>query len=756
MKPIFHTPDLNDGKRTLKAILSLKIFIAQLHQWVILLIFAGLLAPVNYALAQKVTGAANLDQIRNGTATVPISPANWVNGNAGASNAHYLEGHSIGYRMVITNLKPGEHTVIIGYDIRDGGKNGIDYITQYQNLIPHAQFQHPAEIINPLIGFPALSPTAKTLPIPTPLGLSTKAQNSFAALAGVMSMFNSGTETPINKIKTVAYVTQGNTSAAHAETQLRIVFTTETPTVILAWGGHIASQVDWGAGTSAVNISGSPYHTRLISLDGTGGNQDRSLSAAAVIQPPVCSLAPVDPVCVGTITTHTAAATAGASYVWSIEGNGKLVSGPTAPTTDLSSPTPPSTSNTINVQATGAGAYKLTVVVTANGVPSAPCDVTVTVNAPRTANAGTDPVAQCYDAVNGNSFSLTGSGVGEPSWTVQTKPSELTVVIVNAATLSPTVAVSGSSSGGVVTLRLTMSGGAPCSPAFDDVDVTVNPLPGTPVLDKVNPTCAVSTGKVTVTSATTGLQFRLGGTGDFAAYPDGGWTVSPAAGGTTYTVEAKNPTTGCISALASIALNGPLATPDRPVVSIEEPSLCGAASPKLTVLCPETGTKYTVTQDAGGLSPDPITYDGINPVVFTLKAGFKFSIIAENASKCVSLPTNCGNYKDNQCRIVSPGGELKTSSTTSSALAKDILAEAYPNPTGRDATINFSVPKSGRVVVEVYNAIGSRVATLYDGEVKAGEQRSVVLKGDGLPSGNYTYRVITNGKTKSSRISLVK
>src|SRR6185436_3541594 len=53
----------------------------------------------------------------------------------------------------------------------------------------------------------------------------------------------------------------------------------------LAWGGHIATRQDWGSGSSAVAISGSPYHTRLIALDGSGGNQDRSLSADAVIFP---------------------------------------------------------------------------------------------------------------------------------------------------------------------------------------------------------------------------------------------------------------------------------------------------------------------------------------------------------------------------------------------------------------------------------------------------------------------------------------
>ena len=57
--------------------------------------------------------------------------------------------------------------------------------------------------------------------------------------------------------------------------------------MLLAWGGHIASQIDWGAGNSAGSISGSPYHMRLLDLDDDGlGNMDRSLAAAAVAPVP--------------------------------------------------------------------------------------------------------------------------------------------------------------------------------------------------------------------------------------------------------------------------------------------------------------------------------------------------------------------------------------------------------------------------------------------------------------------------------------
>ncbi|HZI52801.1 MAG TPA: hypothetical protein VFD56_03825, partial [Chitinophagaceae bacterium] len=46
--------------------------------------------------------------------------------------------------------------------------------------------------------------------------------------------------------------------------------------------------------------------------------------------------------------------------------------------------------------------------------------------------------------------------------------------------------------------------------------------PAAPTLDKVDPTCTVATGCVTVTSSTTGLTFSIDG-GGFAAYPAGGW-----------------------------------------------------------------------------------------------------------------------------------------------------------------------------------------------------------------------------------------
>ena len=73
------------------------------------------------------------------------------------------------------------------------------------------------------------------------------------------------------------------TADATGQRSVIVTFTAANSTVLLAWGGHIATQVDWGAGNSAGAISGSPYHMRLLELDDVGlGNQDRSLKASVV------------------------------------------------------------------------------------------------------------------------------------------------------------------------------------------------------------------------------------------------------------------------------------------------------------------------------------------------------------------------------------------------------------------------------------------------------------------------------------------
>ncbi len=69
------------------------------------------------------------------------------------------------------------------------------------------------------------------------------------------------------------------------------------------------------------------------------------------------------------------------------------------------------------------------------------------------------------------------------------------------------------------------------------------------------------------------------------------------------------------------------------------------------------------------------------------------------------------------------------------------LIEAWPNPFDASAEIRFTAP-AGTARVEVFDVLGRRVATPFDGTVPEGET-SVSVEGAGLPAGPYFVRVST-------------
>ena len=97
-------------------------------------VFAAVaVTPIAVAQASDGHAAADLDQCRNGPVSAPVACTGsaWVNGNANATHAHYLEGDSIVYRMRFENLALASHTVTIEWDTTENGKHAIDYLTSY-------------------------------------------------------------------------------------------------------------------------------------------------------------------------------------------------------------------------------------------------------------------------------------------------------------------------------------------------------------------------------------------------------------------------------------------------------------------------------------------------------------------------------------------------------------------------------------------------------------------------------------------------
>src|SRR5688572_32350209 len=72
--------------------------------------------------------AENPQQGSNGSADAPHA-VTFQNGNLHSGNAHFLEGHSIPYHLVMTGLTPGNQYILkIGMDALEGGAVAIDYV----------------------------------------------------------------------------------------------------------------------------------------------------------------------------------------------------------------------------------------------------------------------------------------------------------------------------------------------------------------------------------------------------------------------------------------------------------------------------------------------------------------------------------------------------------------------------------------------------------------------------------------------------
>ena len=216
--------------------------------------------------------SADLDQCANGGVgdpAVPCTGAAWQNGNLNGNQAHYFEGDSVPYRMRFSNLATaGTHTVTIEWDTTQGGKHALDYITSFDRTETTA---NPCSgVAGCTLGGPKDNISITADPNVTGAGVT--------PVSGNITLFN-GDITGLS-----AYTLSGNYTG-NSSTAITITFTTSVSNPVLAWGGHIATRADWGVNNSAIAIPGSPYHTRLIDLDGSGGNQDRSLASEAVVFP---------------------------------------------------------------------------------------------------------------------------------------------------------------------------------------------------------------------------------------------------------------------------------------------------------------------------------------------------------------------------------------------------------------------------------------------------------------------------------------
>ncbi len=94
------------------------------------------------------------------------------------------------------------------------------------------------------------------------------------------------------------------------------------------------------------------------------------------------------------------------------------------------------------------------------------------------------------------------------------------------------------------------------------------------------------------------------------------------------------------------------------------------------------------------------------------------------------------------------------------APAQFILEKNYPNPFNPVTTIEFTVPRSAEVVINIYNMLGQKVRTLVDANLSSGKHTAVWNgqsdAGVPLSSGLYFYRLTSGSTVLVKRMMLLK
>ncbi|WP_205510352.1 hypothetical protein [Longitalea arenae] len=699
-----------------------------------------------------------------------------VNGNAGESNAHYVEGHSISYRSLITGVTVNQqYEYTIEYDTKHSGRMAIDYLTQFQRLLPHQQFGHAAEVINPRIlesgsnEFLLRLVDSNTFPIPAPQQDSTpvtgQPQTSFNALTANERLFTiyNGVITSIQYVREEPLTT----SATEAKTSVRIRFTAHDDSVLLAWGGHIASQLDWGflnptTPRSAAGISGSPYHMRqlsmrtfpgLVNISGVG-NQDRSLSAKAVIAPPTCGISAAQLACPETDTLtfrYQNGATTGITFQWSITGTNTAGAQIAVGGTD----------SVVKIVPTGTdfvagGTFDLKLKVTRNGISdSCTRSPAATIqNVQVTASASPTTI----NLASGNTSQLTATATPSPNtlYTFSWTQSPATGGSLSATNISNPVFTATAQD----TYRFIVTAtqiAAPNCVAKDTVDIIVINPPAPCGISGPDPVCPNTTntykydpdnnGVADTIPANFTLTWSFSGNSNNATFngPLNDTTVSVTAGAdceTSYRLKILLVSTSgllrdsCFKTV-NVNVNAHLVQ----VCPGDTTLACGASTD------PETSTGTPAVQDNGcGIKvyyTDVITRTWISvdacgnrdtcTQIIRVDSCITTNTIPNGSARMITssntAPATQGTVKaGGSGQIKSSAGKtpaMSPKTTTLNTANKDLQIQAFPNPFSNTVNFRFTSPVSGRAVLEVYNTQGQRVAIAFDGRVDAGAVKTV-------------------------------
>jgi gliding motility-associated-like protein len=180
------------------------------------------------------------------------------------------------------------------------------------------------------------------------------------------------------------------------------------------------------------------------------------------------------------------------------------------------------------------------------------------------------------------------------------------------------------------TYSVTTQNASGCVSAASSVTITAFPSSiATAVATLVQPTCNVSTGKITVTSPIqAGLTYSIDG----FDYSNTNGVFNNVAPGT-YPITIKN-AAGCVNTASNVTIITPAALPSAPTATITQPS-CTVATGTITITSP-IGSGITYSIDGINYTNTTGIFTGLTPGIYTISAQGTVGCIGDSTSFIVN------------------------------------------------------------------------------------------------------------------------
>jgi len=311
------------------------------------------------------------------------------------------------------------------------------------------------------------------------------------------------------------------------------------------------------------------------------------------------------------------------------------------------------------------------------------------------ANAGDDFTKSCI-------ANASGAQIGEASSTDFTYSWSPTDGLSSSTSSNPTANPS-STQTYTVTKTNTATG---CSNT-DQVTVTVNKPTVTANAgdDFTKPCTDNSSGKQIGESSAAGFTYSWSPTDGLSSSTSSNPTANPTST-KVYTVTKTHTSSGCSATdQVTVTVNAGLPTF---TVCIVQPTLCNNGSLTIT---PSNGSGYTFS-----IKNDNFVNNG--GVFNDLKPGDVGTVKVSSANGCVSVGIACADLVSN----CSGSGRAAPSTFNTESRTQETTVKAYPNPFSDRVKFMVTSTVAGNGNLEVYNMMGQKVKTVYQGYIAKGTQ----------------------------------